>query len=82
MRWLGSILRHRLTDSVHAPRQECENSEMEGIVKIECSLIVTNDTFANIVSCPVQIDDNGVGYDATLFMGYIVFEAQNDNKDV
>ena len=54
---------------------------MEGIVKIEFSLIITNDIFANIVSCPVQVDDHGVGYHATQFAGQVVFETQNDNKD-
>ncbi|CAN0531708.1 unnamed protein product, partial [Scytosiphon promiscuus] len=41
-------------------------------------LIDVDDICHNVVSCPVKIDDNGVEYDGTLFVGQVAFEAEQD----
>ncbi|CAB1109372.1 unnamed protein product [Ectocarpus sp. CCAP 1310/34] len=36
--------------------------------------------FHNVVSCPVAIDDNGYGYDATLLTGQVAYRAERGAK--
>ncbi|CAB1118821.1 unnamed protein product [Ectocarpus sp. CCAP 1310/34] len=48
----------------------------------ECKypLIDTGEICHNAVSCPVKINDNGVEYDGTLFVGQVALEARNGGE--
>lgn len=43
----------------------------------EFPLIDDNRICHNVASCPVKIDDLGVEYDGTLFVGQVAFEAEH-----
>lgn len=46
----------------------------------EYPLIETSEICHNVVSCPVKINDNGVEYDGTLFVGQVALEARNGGE--
>ncbi|CAM9402061.1 unnamed protein product [Ectocarpus sp. 8 AP-2014] len=46
----------------------------------EYPLVKTSEICHNVVSCPVNINDNGVEYDGTLFVGQVALEARNGGE--
>lgn len=50
-------------------------------VETEFPLINTDKICHNVVSCPVNINDDGVEYEGALVAGQVVFEAEQVEED-